>query len=78
MVSSRTTIAINSRILGAFDHLGTAKKTDRLVTNPLHLGPDITAWLSRARHTDGNRCDVSRDARAEQRFCCVIISFTLF
>ena len=65
MVSPLTTIAIDSHLLSALDNLCEAKKTAQMATTPIHLNPDITAWLNRARHSYDNRCDVSRDARAE-------------
>ena len=73
MVSSRTAITFDSYILPTFDHLGTAKKTAQLDTIALHLEPGITVWLIRAWYSDVNRCEVSRDARAELRFSFVII-----
>ena len=78
MVGTLTAIAIDSHIRNTFDHLGTAKKAARVVTTSVRLDPDITARLNSARNSNGNRCDVSRDARTEQRGSCAIISRKLF
>ena len=78
MVSFRTTIILDTHNFSNFNHLDAAKKTAKLATTPLHLYPNITAWLNRARYSDGNRCDGSRNVRAELRLSFAKSSSKLF